>query len=598
MMEFRLKQQSASRQIKQGTRTRRAAATACLLAGAMLTAAATNPTPAQAAATIIADEFAAPMFYAPYVGPTRWYVVESSEARTEAAPITSWWATYNLTNVGATREPGEPSFRDRMNNTIWARVRPAAQSRIVIHTFGSDFDTALAAYTGDAVDNLRAVKRNDNFRVPGFGNKSSLIQFDAKKRTNYYVQFGSKTGDVGTLIHSIYVFPKEGGLSAFLATQEGSLHRNRQFVCAIKAGASCDDPTFVLHNSTDRRVQVKSSTNLGPGVEAPANVALDPGEATLVTFKFRGGFDNTTTRTETGFFTFQVRKGQQPIGTTNVPGLITVQPNLDAPDVLTLSSRPAIQSNWLNVGNRFKVKLKNNGTNSAIGCHARPDILKELIVNWQQINPKNGKPVKAPNTPMNIAPGRTKTFIVDVRSRQYRLGDPEFRSVIIDCANANWAPHHLKNGFDFSAAGNMRLARVNTRIFSPAGDKLNVPDGGETTFRAQIRSTGTSATVIVRPNFIYPFSEFDPNKEYPLTICLLTAKNGNCEAPAGFSVQYDTERGVTRYVKVFVEAPVTDPGFNAKTRRIFLKVMHKRPPDGDGASEVPISADSIAPQVN
>ncbi|HXJ74152.1 MAG TPA: delta-60 repeat domain-containing protein, partial [Candidatus Dormibacteraeota bacterium] len=66
-------------------------------------------------------------------------------------------------NVGATRQPFEPFALDqRAGGTVWWSWRASRSGEASISTFGSDFDTMLAVYTGDSVDRLRWVGEDDD----------------------------------------------------------------------------------------------------------------------------------------------------------------------------------------------------------------------------------------------------------------------------------------------------------------------------------------------------------------------------------------------------------------------------------------------------
>ena len=69
------------------------------------------------------------------------------------APTGAKAATFRFSNIGSVdqaNEPGEPNEGGKMKKTLWAKLRLPANSRVVMHTFGSDFDTVLAVYTGSA----------------------------------------------------------------------------------------------------------------------------------------------------------------------------------------------------------------------------------------------------------------------------------------------------------------------------------------------------------------------------------------------------------------------------------------------------------------
>jgi PASTA domain len=72
-------------------------------------------------------------------------------------------ATVSGLNKDATKEVGEPDHAGNAGGaSVWYRWTAPASGPATLSTCGSDFDTLLAAYTGDSVDNLAEVQSNDD----------------------------------------------------------------------------------------------------------------------------------------------------------------------------------------------------------------------------------------------------------------------------------------------------------------------------------------------------------------------------------------------------------------------------------------------------
>jgi hypothetical protein len=70
---------------------------------------------------------------------------------------------WNGTNVGATVEPGEPDHVILPSDaSIWFRWTAAQDGFLTVDTFGSNFNTALAMYTGTTVSALTFVAANND----------------------------------------------------------------------------------------------------------------------------------------------------------------------------------------------------------------------------------------------------------------------------------------------------------------------------------------------------------------------------------------------------------------------------------------------------
>jgi hypothetical protein len=65
-----------------------------------------------------------------------------------------WLGVFQLSNEETTLQPGEPTEGGLMTSTAWSTFRVPGPARIVVHTFGSEINTVLAAYRGTALDDL------------------------------------------------------------------------------------------------------------------------------------------------------------------------------------------------------------------------------------------------------------------------------------------------------------------------------------------------------------------------------------------------------------------------------------------------------------
>lgn len=110
-------------------------------------------------------------------------------------------------NLTATGEPGEPDHGGGsapMRSVWWSWTAPSS-GLVIIHTFGSNFDTTLGAYTGTAVNALTLVAGNND----ADGGLQSRVVFPAVAGTTYQVAVAGFQGDSGTLILTITLGPIE-----------------------------------------------------------------------------------------------------------------------------------------------------------------------------------------------------------------------------------------------------------------------------------------------------------------------------------------------------------------------------------------------------
>ena len=98
------------------------------------------------------------------------------------------------TNVGFTGEAGEPNhagISNPLNSAWWSWTAPG-DGTVTIDTFGSNYDTSLAVYTGSAVNSLSSIASNDD--TSGL---QSEVEFTVSAGTTYQIAvdgFSSSTG--------------------------------------------------------------------------------------------------------------------------------------------------------------------------------------------------------------------------------------------------------------------------------------------------------------------------------------------------------------------------------------------------------------------
>lgn len=101
----------------------------------------------------------------------------------------------NGNNTGATKEAGEPAHAGNAGgNSVWWSWTAPESGNVTISTMGSDLDTLLAVYTGNAVDNLTLIGQNDD----AAGGRTSQVTFGAEAGTSYAIAVDGYN-DAGTV---------------------------------------------------------------------------------------------------------------------------------------------------------------------------------------------------------------------------------------------------------------------------------------------------------------------------------------------------------------------------------------------------------------
>lgn len=87
--------------------------------------------------------------------------VVPNDAFASATVVTGTSGTASGSNAGATTEAGEPASTG--SATVWYRWTATCDGTAVFDTFGSAFDTVLAAFTGSSVNALTKIAEGDDF---------------------------------------------------------------------------------------------------------------------------------------------------------------------------------------------------------------------------------------------------------------------------------------------------------------------------------------------------------------------------------------------------------------------------------------------------
>jgi hypothetical protein len=102
-------------------------------------------------------------------------------------------------NLGATREPGEPHHAGKPGGrSVWLGWLAPASGIATFSTRGSDFDTLLGIYTGASVSNLPKVASDED--RGGF--LTSLASFNAVAGTEYLIAVDGHAGAAGNIVLS------------------------------------------------------------------------------------------------------------------------------------------------------------------------------------------------------------------------------------------------------------------------------------------------------------------------------------------------------------------------------------------------------------
>ncbi len=135
----------------------------------------------------------------------------SNDDFANSIPLTGADVHVTGANVGATKELGEPDIAGNPGGaSVWWSWTAPADGVYAISTLGSNFDTLLGVYTGDAVDALTLVAQNDDDPAGGV---TSYLTIDATAGTVYRIAVDGLNGAEGSIVLSIY--PQEASTDLY-----------------------------------------------------------------------------------------------------------------------------------------------------------------------------------------------------------------------------------------------------------------------------------------------------------------------------------------------------------------------------------------------
>ena len=160
-----------------------------------------------------------------------------------ALPFT---ASLNTSEATSVDDPGNDCLLDA--HTVWYAFTPSANVKLNANTFGSDFDTGIAVYTGTP-PNLTQVACNDDAITGQFVN--SNVNFDAAAGTTYYFMVGSCCGSDGGNL----VFRVDESLNLALTIDPSGSVDAKTGVATIRGTVTCAEPASgVLDGGVQQRI--------------------------------------------------------------------------------------------------------------------------------------------------------------------------------------------------------------------------------------------------------------------------------------------------------------------------------------------------------
>jgi hypothetical protein len=133
----------------------------------------------------------------------------SNDNFANALPLVGTSVVTNGSNVGATKQTGEPNHAgDAGGRSVWWSWMAPFSGSVVIHTSGSNFDTLLAVYVGLTVSTLTTVAANDQDQLDPLGGDTSRVKFNVTEGTTYFIAVDGFSGATGQIMLQIAPPPR------------------------------------------------------------------------------------------------------------------------------------------------------------------------------------------------------------------------------------------------------------------------------------------------------------------------------------------------------------------------------------------------------
>jgi hypothetical protein len=177
----------------------------------------------------------------------------ANDAFASAEELSGRVASTEGLNKDATKEDLEPDHAGEPGGaSIWYRWTAPGDGRAVVSTCGSDFDTVLAVYTGQSVDDLAEKAANDD--ACGYGSQTS---FDASEGETYRIAVDGVDAEFGVAPLTLRLAPPNDDFedAETLSGNEGS-------VDGTTAGSSheADEPDYLYQTVWYRWTAPSSGT--------------------------------------------------------------------------------------------------------------------------------------------------------------------------------------------------------------------------------------------------------------------------------------------------------------------------------------------------
>ncbi len=153
----------------------------------------------------------------------------------EAALLEGISGQWGGDNRGATRELGEELHAGNAGgSSVWFRWTADFNGQLTVYTFGSDFDTLLASYTGATVSDTVLIESNDD----SWEDFQSRISFPVTSGVEYHIVVDGWNANVGNLLLTWHLSRSAGAPANDAFADSEAITGSSGMLVASNAGSS------------------------------------------------------------------------------------------------------------------------------------------------------------------------------------------------------------------------------------------------------------------------------------------------------------------------------------------------------------------------
>ena len=499
-------------------------------------------------------------------------------------------ATVTGTNIWATAEAGEPIHAgvSTARNSVWWRYTPSASGQVTINTFGSNFDTVLAVYTGSSVANLSPVASNDNFG----GTPQSQVSFLAMADTSYAIAVAGKDNASGSITLTLALTPPPAN--------DNFANRidipNPAAVTGTNIGATPEAGEPIHAGSTSARNSVW--WRFTPSASGPVTIDTFGSDFDTVLAVYTGSSVANLTpvaSNDDSGGTQQSRVSLQGAAGTSyaiaVAGfalsegniLLTVQAGSGG-NTTTIVSAVTPVTRATQVGSTVTAfaSVINAGPVSATSCSVALPGSPPVTFSYRSRNHNTGT-LGTVNQPVNIAAGARQDFLMaftPTGAMQQEL------ALVFDCTNTPPAPSVVGlNTFLLIGTTSAPPADMLSIAETSTGDGImNIPLGGTGFAALAAMNIGASAQIQARlsASSILSSPTQLPNTTV-MVICRTNPTTGACLATPTATVNFTPGANEIVTFTAFVASNGTPIPFNPASTRLFVHFFQGTTPVGSAS---------------